>query len=50
MSRRENIIILCQWINESNPKRRHKMIQTGLFDLEFRCREFEKNGAPLGQD
>lgn len=23
------------------------MIQTGLFDLEFRCRELEKNGDPL---
>ena len=23
------------------------MVQTGLFDLEFRCRELEKNGDPL---
>ena len=23
------------------------MVRTGLFDLEFRCRELEKNGDPL---
>ena len=27
--------------------RRHNIVQTGLFDLEFRCRELEKNGDPL---